>query len=69
MLGLFTPCSGLTCKKKTGSAFPLAFQLTYDGVTAFDSQSTPPRFTVYVLSPPETLMFSARISARARGRK
>jgi CARDB len=47
MLGLYTPCSGLTCKKKTGSAFPLAFGLTFDGVTAVDSQSTPPRFKVY----------------------
>jgi hypothetical protein len=47
MLGLFTPCSGLTCKKKTGTAFPLAFQLTFDGVTAVDSQSTPPSFRVY----------------------
>jgi hypothetical protein len=47
MLGLYTPCSGLTCRKKTGSAFPLAFGLTYDGVTAVDSQTTPPLFRVY----------------------
>jgi len=47
MLGLFTPCSGLTCKKKTGTALPLAFQLTFDGATAVDSESTPPSFRVY----------------------
>jgi hypothetical protein len=47
ILGLFSPCSGLTCKKKTGSAFPLAFQLTFDGVTAVDSEDTQPRFKVY----------------------
>ncbi len=47
MLGLFTPCSGLTCTKKTGSSFPLAFGLTFSGATAVDSQSTPPRFRVY----------------------
>jgi hypothetical protein len=47
MLGLYTPCSGLTCKKKTGSSFPLAFGLAFDGVAAVDSQSTPPVFKVY----------------------
>ena len=47
MLGLYTPCSGLTCTKKTGSAFPLAFGLTFSGATAVDSQNTPPRFKVY----------------------
>jgi len=46
-LGLFTPCSGLTCKKKTGSAFPLAFAFSRDGVTAVDSQSTHPRLKIY----------------------
>jgi hypothetical protein len=51
MLGLYTPCSGLTCTKKTGTAFPLAFGLTEDGVTAVDSQGTPPRFTVYKPDP------------------
>ncbi len=44
--GCTVPCSGLTCQKKTGSAFPIAFGLTVDGVTAADTQSTPPRFKV-----------------------
>jgi hypothetical protein len=47
ILGLYTPCSGLTCTKKSGTSLPLAFGLTVDGVAAVDSQSTPPRFRVY----------------------
>jgi hypothetical protein len=47
MLGLYTPCSGLTCTKKTGSAFPLAFGLAFSGAEAIDSQGTPPLFRVY----------------------
>jgi hypothetical protein len=47
MLGLYSPCSGLTCTKKAGSAFPLSFALSLDGVTAVDSLSTPPFFRVY----------------------
>jgi len=47
MLGLYSPCSGLTCTKKAGSAFPLSFAFSLDGVTPVDSQSTPPRFKVY----------------------
>ena len=47
ILGLFTPCDGLTCERKAGPALPFAFQLTFDGVTPVDSESTPPRLLIF----------------------
>jgi hypothetical protein len=50
MLGPFTPCSATTnpnCTKSTGASLPLAWQFSYDGVTAVDSSSTQPRIRIY----------------------
>ena len=72
MLGLFTPCTGLTCKKKAGTSIPLAFQLTMDGVTAVDSQSTPrafgftPRSAAVVPNESSRRMAPATFSSRIR---
>ena len=51
IIGLFSPCSGLSCAKSAGLAMPLAFQLTFDGTTAANSQATKPRFRVYAPGP------------------
>ena len=51
IIGLFSPCSGLSCQKSAGSALPIAFQLTLDGTTAANSQVTKPRFRVYAPGP------------------
>ena len=51
IIGLFSPCSGLSCTKSAGSAMPLAFQFTLDGTTAANSQTTKPRFRVYAPGP------------------
>jgi hypothetical protein len=51
IIGLFSPCSGLSCQKSAGSAMPLAFQLTLDGTTPANSQATKPRFRVYAPGP------------------
>jgi hypothetical protein len=47
ILGLFSPCSGLTCERNAGPALPFAFQLTFDGVTPVDSETTPPRLVIF----------------------
>ena len=47
IIGLFSPCSGLSCSKNAGSALPIAFQLTFDGTNPANSQATKPRLRVY----------------------
>jgi len=50
LIGPLTPCSATSnpnCTKGTGSTLPVAFQFSYDGVTAVDSSATPPRLKIY----------------------
>ncbi len=50
MIGPLTPCSATTnpnCTKSTGSSQPLAWQFSYNGVTAVDSATTQPRLKIY----------------------
>jgi hypothetical protein len=51
IIGLFSPCSGLACERNSGTALPLAFQFTSNGVTPVDSAATKPRFRVYAPGP------------------
>ena len=68
MIGLFTPCTGLTCGPRNGgSSTPIAFQLSFDGVNAVDSSATKPRLRFYDGS--NNLLFLGRSGRRGVGRQ